>query len=144
MSAPPSLRTVWATRLHGCVGAVGAPGYEVDTIERVEYPAEIWPVSEPFSATAGESIAIGVSQLNDTIYSTQGEVFVVGGSLGAMVIDQELRNLETTPNPSAPEDILFVEASNPERPGGVLSYVPYGTRIPVLGNGVAARSANSL
>lgn len=108
------------------------PRYQVDTIERVDYPAEIWPVSGLFSHTAGQSMAIGVTRLDDLISSAPGPVIVVGGSLGAMVVDQELRNLETQTNPPSPSDILFVEFGNPGGAGGVLSYVPYGAYIPVL------------
>jgi hypothetical protein len=62
------------------------------------------------------------------------------GNQGRFDGSAELRNLETQPNPP---DSLFVEAGNAERPGGVLSYVPYGTRIPVLET-VSARSGNSV
>jgi hypothetical protein len=105
--------------------------YSVGSIERVDYPAEIWPAG--FSS-AGESIAIGVPRLNEMIYtaSMEGYVYVVGGSLGAMVIDQELRDLATHPNPPDPHTVSFVQLGNPTGRGGVLSYGRYGNVMPVL------------
>jgi PE-PPE domain len=99
----------------------------------LDYPAKFWPLTGASSLTVGASIAQGVPMLDAAIKSTTGDVVVVGFSQGCMVIEQELRNLETDPDAPPPSGMSVVLASDPIRPGGMLSshFAP-GQTIPVL------------
>jgi hypothetical protein len=86
------------------------------------------------SPTVGASVAQGVPMLDAAIKDTTGEMVVVGFSQGCLVIEQELRNLETDPNAPAASDMSVVLVSDPIRPGGMLSrFFAPGRTIPVLG-----------
>ena len=101
------------------------PGY---TIKRVNYPAEAAPLYG--KATAGQSIAAALPVLDAAIRAAvaaqDGPVVVVGVSLGAMVVEEQLRNLASRPDSPNPADISFVLMAAPSIPGGILSYLPYG------------------
>ena len=81
----------------------------------------------------GASIAQGVPMLDAAIKSTTGQMVVVGFSQGCLVIEQELRNLETDPGAPRPCDMSIVLVNDPIRPGGMLStFFAPGQTIPVL------------
>jgi hypothetical protein len=105
------------------------------TFERVDYPAEAWPFTGRSSGTAGKSIAVGVPALDDMIRAAvaahDGPVVVTGVSLGAMVVEQEIRNLASQADAPSPAQISFVLLADPTDPGGAFSYLPY-IPIPVL------------
>lgn len=97
----------------------------------ISYPACAGPVYGSF--TMGQSIDIGVAALDAAIKAATPPIVVSGISQGAMVIDQELRNLETDPDAPAPEDLTFICAGDPLRPGGVISrYWGPGAKVPYL------------
>ena len=111
-------------------GAFAGPDY---TCQRLNYPAKFWPLTGPRSPTLGASIAQGVEMLDAAIKSTTGDMVVVGFSQGCLVIEQELRNLETDPGAPPPCDLSVVLVEDPIRPGGMLSsYFAPGRTIPVL------------
>jgi hypothetical protein len=100
---------------------------------RLDYPAKFWPLTGASSPTVGASIAQGVPMLDAAIKSTTGELVVVGFSQGCLVIEQELRNLETDPDAPPPSDMSVVLVNDPIRPGGMLStFFAPGRTIPVL------------
>ena len=100
---------------------------------RLNYPAKFWPLTGTSSPTVGASIAQGVPMLDDAIKSTAGEMVLVGFSQGCLVIEQELRNLETDPDSPPPADMSVVLVNDPIRPGGMLStFFAPGRTIPVL------------
>lgn len=92
------------------------------------YPASLWPFT-PTEPTLGQSVQIGVGMLNTDLSSTSGPTQVLGWSQGAMVIDAEQRALVNQPTKPG---LTFVVAGDPTRPGGILSYLPAGTYIPIL------------
>ncbi len=100
------------------------PGY---TIQRVNYPAQAAPLYG--EATAGSSIAAALPVLDGMIRAAvdaqDGPVVVVGVSLGAMVVTEQLRDLANRPDAPSPSDISFVLLAAPTFPGGILSYLPY-------------------
>jgi PE-PPE domain len=103
------------------------------TCRRLDYPAKFWPLTGASSPTLGASIARGVPMLDAAIKSTTGDTVVVGFSQGCLVIEQELRNLETDPDAPAPGDMSIVLVNDPIRPGGMLSsFFTPGQTIPVL------------
>jgi hypothetical protein len=102
------------------------PGYDVDI---VPYPAQTWPLSGPDSYTAGYSVQVGVDLLAQRVPGATGCVLAVGGSLGAMTLDQFLSELPS--NTPAPERLSFAVLGDPYR-GGILAGIAAGTRIPVL------------
>jgi hypothetical protein len=99
-------------------GAFAGPDY---ACRLLDYPAKFWPLTGASSLTVGASIAQGVPMLDAAVKSTTGATVVVGFSQGCMVIEQELRNLETDPDAPPPSDMSVVLASDPIRPGGMLS-----------------------
>jgi len=111
-------------------GAFAGPDY---ACQRLDYPAKFWPLTGASSPTLGVSIAQGVPTLDAAIKRTTGAMVVVGFSQGCLVIEQELRNLETDPDAPPPSAMSVVLVSDPIRPGGMLSshFAP-GQTIPVL------------
>lgn len=103
------------------------PGY---TLQEIDYPHGLWPWTGLFSATGAASIAAGVPALDLAIRSAlaadPGQVLVIGESLGSMVVDQELRNLSTAPKL---DRLTFEAIGDPGRPGGLVSYTPYGLPV---------------
>lgn len=103
------------------------PGY---TLQQVDYPHGLWPWTGLFTATGAASIAAGVPALDlairDALAADPGQVLVIGESLGSLVVDQELRNLATQPRLDRLE---FEVIADPSRPGGFVSYTPYGWPI---------------
>ena len=111
-------------------GAFAGPAY---ACQGLDYPAKFWPLTGASSPTLGASIAQGVPTLDAAIKSTTGETVVVGFSQGCMVIEQELRNLETDPDAPPPSEMSVILAEDPIRPGGMLSsYFAPGRTIAVL------------
>jgi hypothetical protein len=108
------------------------PGY---TLQEVDYPAGLWPWTGLRTATGAKSIAVGVPALDAAIRAAvgQGHTLVIGESLGSLVVDQELRNLAVRPDAPDPSLVRFVVIAAPGRPGGLLSYLPVGTRDPLTG-----------
>ena len=101
--------------------------------QQLDYPAKFWPLTGASSLTVGASTAQGVRTLDAAIKGMTGEMVVVGFSQGCMVIEQELRNLETDPDAPPPSDMSVILAEDPIRPGGMLSsYFGPGKNIPVL------------
>lgn len=111
------------------------PGYSVD---QLRYAAGLWPWTGPTSATGAQSIADGVPRLDALIHSVQGQgqILVIGESLGSMVVDQELRRLANDPNAPDPAQLRFEVIADPTRPGGIFSYQPDGTFTPLTGGPV--------
>ena len=105
------------------------------TFERLDYPAGAWPFTGLSSDTVGQSIAVGVPTLNDMIRTAvaanDGPVVVTGVSLGAMVVEQEMRNLATQSDAPQPSQLSFVLVADPTDRGGGFSYLPY-TYMPIL------------
>jgi hypothetical protein len=111
-------------------GAFAGPDY---TCRRLDYPAKFWPLTGPRSPRLGASIARGVAALDAAIKSITGDIVVVGFSQGCLVIEQELRNLETDPDAPPPSAMNVILVEDPIRPGGMLSsYFAPGRTIPVL------------
>jgi hypothetical protein len=108
------------------------PGYK---FERLDYPAEAWPFTGLSSDTVGKSIAVGVPRLDQMIRAAvaahDGPVVVAGVSIGAMVVEQEMRNLATRADAPTPSQVSFTLMADPTDPGGAFSYLPY-TYIPVI------------
>jgi hypothetical protein len=111
-------------------GAFAGPEY---TCRRLNYPAKLWPLTGARSPTLGASIARGVPMLDAAIKGTTGDLVVVGFSQGCLVIEQELRNLESDPDAPPPSDMSVVLVEDPIRPGGMLSshFAP-GRTVPLL------------
>lgn len=110
------------------------PGY---TLQEVDYPAGLWPWTGLFTETGAASIAAGVTALDAAIRAAvaqdQGNVLVIGESLGSMVVDQELRNLATQADRPDPAQVQFELIADPTRPGGMLSYHRDGSLILLTG-----------
>ena len=101
----------------------------------VNYPATAGLLSGFFKPTADQSMAIGRQALNTDILNATSNgqpVVVAGESLGAMVIDREEAYLATDPSAPSPDQLSFIEFSNPER-GLADTYLPAGTHVPLLG-----------
>jgi hypothetical protein len=112
-------------------GAFAGSNYDC---RRINYPAKFWPLTGASSPTLGASIAQGVPMLDAAIKNTSGDLLLVGFSQGCLVIEQELRNLETDPDAPPPSDLSVVLVEDPIRPGGMLSsFFAPGHTIPVLG-----------
>lgn len=99
-----------------------------DTLAYVAYPASLWPLT-PTEATLGTSVGIGVGLLDTAVHSAAGPTVVLGWSQGAVVIDDEQQAL--IGQPTVP-GLSFIVAGDPTRPGGILSYLPAGTYVPIL------------
>ena len=114
---------------------VGKNWFPGTTPQVVKYPATAGLLSGFFQPTADQSMAIGQKALNTDILNATGNgqtVVVAGESLGSMVIDREEAYLATQPNAPSPDQVTFVEFSNPER-GLADTYLPAGVHVPLLG-----------
>ena len=114
---------------------VGENWFPGSTPEVVKYPATAGLLSGFFKPTADQSMAIGQKALNTDILNatSNGQTVVVAGeSLGSMTIDREEAYLATQPNAPSPNQVTFVEFSNPER-GLADTYLPAGAHVPPLG-----------
>jgi hypothetical protein len=104
-------------------------------IERLDYPGGAWPVTGLSSDTVGQSIAVGVPALDNMIHAAvaagDGPVVVTGVSLGAMVVEQEMRNLASQSDAPSASQVSFVLLADPTDRGGLFSYLPY-TTVPIL------------
>jgi PE-PPE domain/PPE family len=122
---------------------VGENWFPGTTPEVVKYPATAGLLSGFFKPTADQSMAIGQKALNTDILTATSNgqsVVVAGESLGSMTIDREEAYLATQPNAPSPEQVTFLEFSNPER-GLADTYLPAGTHVPLLGYTVGNPSA---
>lgn len=99
-----------------------------DTLAYIAYPASLWPLT-PTEATLGTSVGIGVGLLDTALHSGSEPTVVLGWSQGAVVIDDEQQALLSQPTIPG---LSFIVAGDPTRPGGILSYFPAGTYIPIL------------
>jgi hypothetical protein len=115
---------------------VGENWFPGTTPAVVKYPATAGLLSGFFKPTADQSMAIGQQVLNTDILnattSPDQKVVVAGESLGAMVIDREEAYLAADPNAPSPDQLSFIEFSNPER-GLANTYLPAGIHVPFLG-----------
>ena len=114
---------------------VGANWFPGSTPEVVKYPATAGLLSGFFKPTADQSMVIGQEALNTGILNatSNGQTVVVAGeSLGSMTIDREEAYLATQPNAPSPNQVTFVEFSNPER-GLADTYLAAGAHVPPLG-----------
>ncbi len=101
------------------------PGY---SLERIDYPAGLWPWTGLDTATGAQSIAVGVPILDAAMQAAQGQgqTLVIGESLGSLVVDQQLRELTARPDAPDPATVRVLVIAPPGRPGGLLSYLPVG------------------
>lgn len=108
------------------------PGY---TLQQVDYPAGLFPWTGLTTATGAQSIAAGVSALDQAIRAaqSQGQTLVMGESLGSMVVEQELRDLAGRADAPDPATLRFQVIGDPTRPGGVFSYLPFGSYEAITG-----------
>ncbi|MGO9158556.1 PPE family protein [Mycobacterium sp.] len=114
---------------------VGENWFPATTPEVVNYPATAGLLSGFFKPTADQSMAIGQKALNTDILNATSNgqsVVVAGESMGSMVIDREEAYLFTQSNAPSPNQVTFVEFSNPER-GLADTYLPAGIHVPLLG-----------
>jgi len=116
---------------HAQLAAVLGGRFSSDTLVNVNYPASVWPLTFD-RPTMGRSIQIGAQMTEDLLDTTVGPKTVAGWSQGAMVEDQVERDLTTDPNRPSASEVTFVLNGDPTRPGGLFSYLPAGTTIPVL------------
>lgn len=108
------------------------PGY---SLQKVDYPAGLWPWTGLTSSTGAQSIAAGVPALEQAIQAVQGQghTLVIGESLGSLVVDEELRSLAGRADAPDPTSVSFEVIADPSRPGGLLSYLPVGAYEPLTG-----------
>lgn len=95
--------------------------------DKIDYPAEFWPLSniDPATPTYGESVATGVVNLENEIGESEG-VLVYGYSQSAVVISLYMRDHLDQPN-------TYVLVANPMRPnGGILERFFGLPDIPIL------------
>jgi PPE-repeat protein len=101
-------------------------------------PEKLFPLTGLNSLTLDQSVAQGVTNLNNAIMAQQAagnHMVVFGGSQSAVIATVEMRYLETLPAGVRPatDALSFVLIANPDRPdGGLLARMP-GFSIPGLG-----------
>ncbi|XTP35325.1 PE-PPE domain-containing protein [Mycobacterium sp. TJFP1] len=92
----------------------------------------------PFSTD--RALLDGVERADVAVREIDGQVVVIGESMGSMVASRLAADLAQSPDPPSPDDIRFVLIASPEE--GVAQYFKEGTRIPLL-NYTVSRVAQS-
>ncbi|AQT78938.1 hypothetical protein B1R94_06160 [Mycolicibacterium litorale] len=100
-----------------------------DTRVNIYWPAQTWPESGPDSLTLGESIAVGVDNLDAAIRSTPGPKVAAGISGSSQIIDEEMRRLAADPHAPGRDELSFVVIGDANR--GILAGFT-GVYLPVL------------
>src|SRR4029078_2521527 len=80
--------------------------------------------------SSNRAIANGVEQAEIAVREVDGQVVVIGESMGSMVAWRLARELANSANPPAKNNIMFVLIAPPE--AGIAEYFKEGTFIPVL------------
>jgi PE-PPE domain/PE family len=104
-------------------------------------PEQLWPLTPQYGGlTLGQSVAQGVSLLNNAIHTQLGagnSVTVWGTSQSSIIITEEIRNLMAAGSPDASK-LSFVLTGNPNNPnGGILERFTgyYTPGLDILFNG---------
>lgn len=99
--------------------------------EKIDYPAEFWPLSDGgiTAPTYGESVAIGVDNVDAAVPDSvpvDNRVLLYGYSQSAVVLSLYMRD-------HLDQNIVYVLVSNPMRPnGGILQRFSFLGEIPIL------------
>ncbi|MCV7445468.1 PE-PPE domain-containing protein [Mycobacterium paraense] len=115
------------------------PAFGSAIVQGLFTPEQFWPVTPNLgNMTFGQSVAKGVTLLNNAIYSTlngqpNNSAVVFGYSQSATIATNEIRNLMAAGSPfSNPGQLSFVLIGDPNNPvGGILERFP-GFYIPFL------------
>jgi hypothetical protein len=102
--------------------------YAGDTRVSVEWPAQAWPLTGLTSLTMGQSVAIGIEQLEDAIDESSGPTVVLGISQGSLVVDAVQRRLAANGTNS---QLTFVTIADMNRGNGIFTHFR-GVYIPIL------------
>jgi hypothetical protein len=111
------------------MAAVLAPRYAGDTRVPVEWPAQAWPQTGLTSLTMGQSVAIGIEQLDEAVDESSGPTVVLGISQGSLVVDAVQRRLAA--DPSRIDELSFVTIADMNRGNGIFTHFR-GVYIPIL------------
>jgi PE-PPE domain-containing protein len=99
-----------------------------DTRVSVEWPAQAWPQTGLTSLTMGQSVAIGIEQLEEAVGQSSGPTVVLGISQGSLVVDAVQRRLATNGTNS---ELSFVTIADMNRGNGIFTHFR-GVYIPIL------------
>jgi hypothetical protein len=102
--------------------------YADDTTVPVEWPAQVWPLTGLTSLTMGQSVAVGIEQLEEAIDESSGPTVVLGISQGSLVVDAVQRRLATNGTNS---ELTFVTIADMNRGNGIFTHLR-GVYIPIL------------
>jgi PE-PPE domain len=94
--------------------------YADDTRVSATYPAQAWPLTGVTSLTIGQSVDVGIGNLEDAISETHPAI-VVGISEGSLVLDEVQRRLAAAPHRPEPDQIAFVTIAGLNRGNGVFT-----------------------
>jgi PE-PPE domain len=94
--------------------------YAGDTRVSATYPAQAWPLTGVTSLTVGQSVGVGIGNLEEAISETNPAV-VVGISEGSLVLDEVQRRLAAAPDRPRPDEIAFVTIAGLNRGNGVFT-----------------------
>lgn len=114
----------------GEMAAVLNGRYADDTLVSAEYPAQAWPFTGLTSLTVGQSVDVGVGNLEAAIRETNPAV-VVGISEGSLVLDEVQRRLAAAPDAPQPDEIEFVTIAGLNRGNGLFTLFR-GLFIPIF------------
>jgi hypothetical protein len=96
-------------------------GYSAYTPQALITPEQFYPVTGVNSLTPDNSIALGVTILNDAItqqIAAGNHVVVFGYSQGSMVASQSMAQLASAGNPPSPNQLSFVLVGDEANPNG--------------------------
>lgn len=99
----------------GTMAAILSGYFGSDARVNIYWPAQTWPESGWHSLTLGQSIAVGVANLDAAIRSTPGSKVAAGISGSSQIIDEEMRRLAKDPNAPAPDQLSFVVIGDANR-----------------------------
>ncbi len=145
--AGPNLRATALTApvmLSATVLAMGGLGYEdvdTDLMKRVlagrfanedhlvglPWPGQMAPWNG--TLTLGESVAVGLENMDVAIRNTPGQKIVVGASGTTLVVDEEMRRLANDPTAPPADELSFVVMGDANR--GAFRFFP-GVKLPIF------------
>lgn len=110
------------------MAAVLGGRYADDTRVSVEWPAQAWPLTGLTSLTVGQSVAVGIEQLEEAMAESSGPTVVLGISQGSLVVDAVQRRLAANGTNS---QLSFVTIAGMNRGNGVFTHFR-GVYIPII------------
>lgn len=107
--------------------ALGGYFADADSVVGLPWPGQMAPWNG--TLTLGQSVAVGLENMDAAIRSTPGQKVVVGASGTTLVVDEEMRRLANDPTAPPADELSFVVMGDANR--GAFKYFR-GVKLPIF------------